>query len=75
VPDINGNDYSVREIIERVKKVSQKDLTVEETPARVGDPVTLIGSSRKAHDILGWEPKFFDIETIIQTAWDRHRKE
>ena len=68
----NGNGYSVLEIIERVKKISGKDFTVESASARDGDPPTLIGSSRKATNLLGWQPKFYDIDTIIQTAWDWH---
>lgn len=71
----NGNGYSVREIIEWVKKVSQKEFVIEEAPARAGDPPILIGSSQKAHDVLGWQPKFYEIETIIQTAWDWHHHE
>lgn len=71
----NGTGYSVREIINQVKTVSGKDFKVEEVEPRPGDPPTLISSSQKAHDLLGWRPEFADIETIIQTAWSWHRHE
>ena len=72
-----GNDigYSVRDIINTVKKVSKKDFRVIETERRAGDPAVLISSSRKASDILGWQPQYADIETIIGTAWKWHRKD
>ncbi|GBC60157.1 UDP-glucose 4-epimerase GalE [Desulfonema ishimotonii] len=40
---------------------------------RAGDPPTLIGSSRKAIDTLGWQPAFAGLEAIIETAWAWHR--
>jgi UDP-glucose 4-epimerase len=72
-----GNDtgYSVRDIINTVKKVSKKDFMVIETERRAGDPAVLISSSRKASDILGWKPRYADIETIIGTAWKWHKKD
>ena len=72
-----GNDigYSVRDIINTVKKVSKKDFRVIETERRAGDPAVLISSSRKASDMLGWKPRYADIETIIETAWKWHRKD
>jgi len=39
---------------------------------RPGDPDTLIASSEKARNVLGWQPKFDNIETIIETAWKWH---
>ena len=42
------------------------------TPAW-GDPSTLIASSEKAKETLGWKPKYDDLETIISTAWNWHK--
>ncbi len=71
----NDNGYSVREIIEQVKKVSNRDFDVREEKRRPGDPPVLVSSSTKAIDILGWKPRYADIGTVIQTAWDWHCRE
>lgn len=70
----NGNGYSVREIIETVKRISKKDFEVIEAERREGDPPVLVGSSRKAMEILGWKPQYADIETIVETAYRWHSK-
>ena len=72
-----GNDtgHSVRDIISMVRKLSQRDFTIVESDRREGDPPVLISSSRKASDIIGWKPQFADIETIVGTAWNWHKKD
>lgn len=70
----NGNGYSVREVIETVKKVSQKGFRVVEAERRAGDPPVLIGSSDKAMKVLQWRPRYNALETIIETAWNWHQK-
>ena len=70
----NGNGYSVREIIETVKRISKRDFEVVEAERRDGDPPVLVGSSRKATEILGWRPQYADIETIVETAYRWHSK-
>jgi UDP-glucose 4-epimerase len=69
----NGLGYSVKEVIEMVKKVTGKDFLVEESNRRGGDSGTLIASSEKAKKVLGWEPKY-DLEKIIETAWVWYKK-
>lgn len=66
----NGFGFSVKEIIEAAKIVTGKDIKVELCMRRAGDPAVLIASSVKAKEILGWEPKVKDIETIIGSAWN-----
>lgn len=70
----NGKGFSVREVIESVKKVTGKEFKVTETPRREGDPAVLIGSAKKAHQLLGWTPKYDDIDDIVSTAWGWHKK-
>ncbi len=41
---------------------------------RPGDPAKPVGSSEKARRILGWEPKYGDIDTIVAHAWEWHEK-
>lgn len=68
----NGKGESVKHVIETVKKVTGVDFTVEEKERRAGDPPVLIGCAKKAEAVLGWKPKYGDIETIVEHAWKWH---
>lgn len=68
----NGTGYSVREVIETVKKVSGKDFKVTEEGRRPGDPPVLTADASKARKELGWSTDFPDLESIIQSAWKWH---
>ncbi|BAP18412.1 UDP-glucose 4-epimerase GalE [cyanobacterium endosymbiont of Epithemia turgida] len=70
----NGNGFSVREVIETAKKITQIDFPVQENDRRPGDPPILVGSSQKARIALGWKPKYPDLETIVNHAWYWHQK-
>lgn len=65
-----GTGFSVKEIINIAKKVTGIDFTIEETDRREGDPPELIADSSKIRQMLGWKPKYDDIEFIIKTAWE-----
>ncbi len=71
-----GNEAgtSVLEIVEAVKRVTGKSFVVSFSGRRPGDPAKLIGSSKKAGRILGWEPVYEDIDTIVEHAWKWHEK-
>lgn len=68
----NGQGFSNREIIEAARRVTGHPIPVSEEGRRPGDPATLIASSRKAMDVLGWKPKYTNVEDIIATAWNWH---
>ncbi len=70
----NGTGYSVREVIDTVKKVSGKDFKVVETPRRPGDPPALVCDATKAKDELGWQPEWTSLEKIVESAWKWHSK-
>ena len=70
----NGKGYSVREVIEMVRKVSGKDFNVVEIERRAGDPAVLICDSSKVKNELGWVTKYPDLESIVSTAWEFHNK-
>ena len=70
----NGKGFSVKEVIETVKKVTQREILVNETDRRQGDPPVLVGSSTKAKEILGWNPKYVNIEDIVTHSWNWHQK-
>ena len=69
----NGKGFSVKEVIEKAKKITGKDFKVEIEARRSGDPSTLIASSEKAIKELGWQPKFNTLDKIIETAWNWHK--
>jgi len=70
----NGNGFTVRQVIEEARRITEKEIPVEEIGRRAGDPGTLIGSSDKARRVLGWAPHFADLTEIIGTAWAWHKK-
>ncbi|MBR1396233.1 MAG: UDP-glucose 4-epimerase GalE [Selenomonadaceae bacterium] len=70
----SGKGFSVKEMIEAAKKVTGKDIKVEMGARRPGDPARLIASSDKARKVLGWNPKYTDVEVVIKTAWNWHQK-
>lgn len=69
----NGKGFSVKEMVEVTKKVTGMDIKAEIAPRRAGDPATLIASSEKAIEELGWRPQYNSVETIIETAWNWHK--
>lgn len=68
----NAKGTSVLEVVESVKRVTGRYFTVTKTDRRPGDPAKLVGSSDKARLILGWEPRYSDIDTIVEHAWKWH---
>jgi UDP-glucose 4-epimerase len=69
-----GNGYSVRQVIDTVKKVSGKNFKVIESPRRPGDPPVLVCDSAKAKTELGWQPKWTNLEKIVESAWKWHSR-
>lgn len=68
-----GTGNSVREVIRVCEEVTGKKIAVREAPRRAGDPPVLVAGSEKIRHELGWSPKFPDLRSIIETAWDWHR--
>lgn len=66
----NGKGFSVQQVIDAAKQVSGKEFTVTYTDRRAGDPAVLVADSKLAKKELSWEPKFEQLETIIETAWN-----
>jgi UDP-glucose 4-epimerase len=65
-----GKGYSVKEIIEKSEKITGKPINKQMVERRPGDPPRLVADNKKAREVLGWKPKFVEIEDIIQTAWN-----
>jgi len=70
----NGRGFSVREVIEMAREVTGKPIPVEIGPRRPGDPATLVASSERIKRDLGWQPRFAQLRTIIETAWNWHKR-
>jgi len=70
----NGKGFSVREVVDVVRKVTGKNITAIDAPRRPGDPAILVASSEKIKRELNWQPKMNDLETIVTTAWEWHSK-
>ena len=66
----NGTGFSVKQVIDTCRKVTGYPIPAQVAPRRAGDPATLVASSQRAQDELGWQPKFADLEKIVQDAWD-----
>ncbi len=69
----NGNGYSVREVIEVAREVSGHPLPALEKPRRPGDPAILVASAEKIKRELGWQPRYPDLKSIVESAWRWHR--
>ena len=64
-----GRGYSNREVIATVEKVTGGRISVEPAPPRPGDPDTLVSDPTKSRQLLGWTPRFPDLESMVATAW------
>lgn len=69
----NGNGFSVLEMLNAAKKVTNIDIKSEVVEKRAGDPASVVASSEKAREVLGWKPEYTDVEKIIETAWNWYR--
>jgi UDP-glucose 4-epimerase len=68
----NGKGYSVREVIETVRKVTGKNFTVDEIKRRPGDSPILTADATKAKSEIGWKIEKPDLEEMVSTAWQWH---
>ena len=64
----SGSGFTVREMLETVRRVTGRDFKVVETERRSGDPAYLIASSDKAQKVLDWKISY-SLEDIVRTAW------
>ena len=69
----NARGTSVLEVVEAARRVTGQDFKATMTERRPGDPPKLVGSSEKAMRVLGWRPRFADIDVIVEHAWNWHQ--
>jgi UDP-glucose-4-epimerase GalE len=65
-----GKGFSVKHMIESVEKVTGQKVPYEIGPRRDGDPPELVADSSKLQRVLGWKPRFAQLDEIVQTAWN-----
>ncbi len=66
----NGEGYSVKQVIDTIKKVTGVDFPVVVTDRREGDTSILISGSQKAKNVLGWKPEYPELDKIVETVWN-----
>ena len=64
-----GSGFSVRQMVDSVERVTGKKVPYEIGPRREGDPPELVADSSKLQRVLGWKPRFAQLDDIVQTAW------
>jgi len=68
-----GKGYSVREVIAAVGRCAGgRKVPYRDAPRRQGDPPSLVADPGRAGSVLGWRPKYSDLDTIVQTSWKWH---
>jgi UDP-glucose 4-epimerase len=70
----NGKGFSIEQVIEAARVVTGRPIPVTLADRRLGDPPTLVGSGEKAKRLLGWQPQYAELETILEHAWQWHQK-
>ena len=69
-----GHGYSVREVLAMVERLAGKRLQIREEARRAGDPPTLIARADKVRSVLGWKPRFDNLEAIVQSSLDWEKR-
>jgi UDP-glucose 4-epimerase len=68
-----GQGYSVMEVIETARRVTSRQIGTKIEPARPGDPSRLVANADRARSVLGWQPQYPELETIIRSVWSWHQ--
>ena len=68
-----GHGYSVREVLSAVERANGAPLVITEEARRAGDPPELVAVADRVREVLGWTPRFDNLDTIVTTslAWER----
>ncbi len=69
-----GNGITVTEMLEATRRITGKEIPAEYVGRRAGDPAQLTASSEQARKVLGWEPQYSDVDTLIDSTWKAYKK-
>ncbi len=64
---------TVKELIEAARRITGKEIKAEAAPRRPGDPASLYTSAKLAKDLIGWEAKYSDVDTLVKTTWEVYK--
>ena len=64
---------TVKEIVEAARRITGKPIPSEDVERRPGDPACLYATSKRAKELLGWEPKYSDVDTLVKTTWEVYK--
>ena len=70
----NGSGFTVRQVIDSARRVTGQAIPAEVVPRRPGDPAVLIASSEKIGRELGWKPRHTELDSIVASAWEWHKR-
>lgn len=70
-----GKGYSNKEVLDMVKKISGEDMKIRQEKRREGDPAILVADPKNIKDNLGFIPKYSDLDTIVKTAYEWHKRQ
>jgi UDP-glucose 4-epimerase len=65
-----GDGMSVKQVIDTARRITGHPIPLQISARRPGDPARLVAGAEKAKSVLGWKPKYGDLQTIIQHAWN-----
>jgi UDP-glucose 4-epimerase len=68
-----GRGYSVREVVEAVKRIAGVDFEIRQAPRRAGDPASMVADSHQLMK-LGWQPELSDLPKIVEHAYEWEKK-
>lgn len=69
-----GKGYTNLEVVKMVEEVSGKKVNYKIGPRRLGDPTILVADASKAKQVLSWEPKYSNLRTVVESAWEWYSK-
>lgn len=69
-----GKGYSIMQVVQEVLEVTRRMIVCQQQPRREGDPAILVADSAKLKQDLGYELRYSDLNTIMKTAWEWHKK-
>ena len=69
-----GTGYSVKEVLLKIKEISQVDFAIAQTPRREGDLACVVASGDKIRRVIGWQPQHNSLDEIVSSALDWEKK-
>jgi UDP-glucose 4-epimerase len=67
-----GRGFSVREVVDSCRRVTGREIPVENGPRRPGDPPELVADPALARETLDWKARYVDLDRMVETAWRWH---